>query len=287
MKFTAYERTCLLKPVKRYWFLIFFIHVFFITQAQQRDNYPSGARASGLSNAGVVLVDLWANYHNQACLGFYKNFSFGYFYENKHVVNDFGMQSLAVAIPTKTGTIGTNITFYGNPHYNESKISLAFGKPFGEKFAAGIQLNLLSIYQDQDYGYTSTLAVEGGILYKPVENVSIGIHIYNPTGARYKKLDNEEAPVIIETGLGFQIGEKLLLVTEIEKNIDYEFVYKAGAEYKIIESIFFRIAISTFEYSTYSFGVGFSQKKIKADIAFSHHTILGYTPHISLNYLFN
>lgn len=256
-------------------------------QNLSRDNYPSGARASGLSNAGIVLVDLWANYHNQACLGFYKDLSFGYSFENKHVVSDFAQQSIAAAIPTKSGTIGANVTFYGNSKYNESKISLAFGKPFGEKFSAGIQLNVLSIYQFDYYGYTTTLAVEGGVLYKPIETVLIGAHIYNPTGSKYKKLDNEEVPVIIETGVGFQLGEKLFLLAELEKNFEDRFVFKGGAEYRVIESIFLRLGVSSYRYSTYSFGLGFSQKRIKADMAFSHHSILGYTPHLSLNYIFN
>jgi hypothetical protein len=277
-------------PGKKYSTILFFLTIAVYCQAgngMPRDNYPSGARASGLSNAGVTFSDLWSNFHNQAGLGFYKKLSFGYHFENKHVISDFAMQSLALAVPTNTGTIGGSITFYGNAHYNESKVSLAFGKPFGEKFAAGIQLNLLSIFQQEDYGNSSALAVEGGILYKISENITWGFHASNPTGSRYRRLENEQVPILIETGFGFQVSEKLLLVTEAEKIISYSYVFKAGAEYQIVESIYARAAFSTFKYSTYSFGVGFSQKRIKADVAFSHHIILGYTPHFSLNYIFN
>jgi len=44
------------------------------------DNYPSGARASGLSNSGVVLKDLWSNYHNQAGLTGIDKLTLGFHY---------------------------------------------------------------------------------------------------------------------------------------------------------------------------------------------------------------
>ncbi len=255
-------------------------------RSEAQDNFPSGARAAAMSNAGTVLIDLWANYHNQACLGFYKVLAFGYHYENKFIMNDFAQQSLAAAIPTGTGTIGVNLTFYGSAKFNESKICLGFGKPFGENFAAGIQLDLLNVYQANDYGNTATLAVEGGIYYRPLETLSFGLYVYNPTGSSYKGLEDERVPVIIEAGLGWQASEKLLIVAETEKNSEYPLVIKGGAEYQVIESIYARLGVSSGEFSHYSFGVGFSQKRIKADMAFSHHFILGFAPHLSMSYSF-
>ncbi|NJK86280.1 MAG: hypothetical protein HC906_10230 [Bacteroidales bacterium] len=209
-----------------------------------------------------------------------KSFSFGYHYENKHFISDYAFQSLAAAFPTKSGTIGAGFGFYGNANYNESKISLAFAKPFGDKLSAGIQFDYLAIGQMEEYGNAATLVVEGGVLYKPIESISFGFHIYNPTQSAFRPSINERTPLIFEAGAGFDIGNKLLIVTEVEKNMDYIFVYKTGAEYKLIESVHLRAAVSTFKYSTYSFGLGFSQKKIKADIAFSHQ------PHTRLYSLF-
>ena len=283
LKYLSKENmTCYQKIWKPAFLLLIFTILIKNTNAQ--DNFPSGARASAMSNAATVLTDVWANYHNQACLGFYNELTFGYHYENKFILDDFAQQSLAAAIPTGRGTIGVNLTFYGSAKFNESKIALAFGKPFGEKFAAGIQLDLLNVHQANDYGNASTLAVEGGMLFRPVENWSLGIHVYNPAGASFKSLTDEKIPVIIEAGTGWKPGDKILIVAEAEKNFDQALIIKAGAEYKVIESIYARIGVSTYKYSSYSFGVGFAQKRINADIAFSHHIILGFTPHISMSY---
>ncbi|HJX70405.1 MAG TPA: hypothetical protein VJ346_00580 [Bacteroidales bacterium] len=254
--------------------------------AQEEHNFSSGARVSGLSGAGAVSTDLWSNYHNQAGLAWVDDFTLGFHYENKFAFSLFSLQSFAIAIPAKSGTIGWNIAIFGNPKYFESKISLAFGKPFGKRFAAGIQLDMLGIYQSLDYGNVSTLAVEGGILVKPTDKVTLGLYVYNPTGAYFKEFKDKEVPVIFELGLGYQIFDKLLFVTEVEKKIGYRTVFIAGAEYYILNSVCARAGVSTFEYSNYSFGVGFFQRRIKADLAFSEHKTLGYSSHFSLSYSF-
>jgi hypothetical protein len=271
---------------KRFSLIIFVAALTCLTLTGQEYNFPSGARVSGLSGAGAALTDLWSNYHNQAGLAWVKDFTLGFHYENKYAFSLFSLQSFAMAIPTKSGTIGGNMAIFGNPGYFESKISLAFGKPFGEKFAAGIQLDMLGIYQSLDYGNVSTLAVEGGIMAKPADRITLGLYVFNPTGASFKEFTDKEVPVIIELGLGYQISEKLLFVTEAEKKAGSETVVIAGAEYYVLKSVCARAGVSTFKYSNYSFGVGFSQKRIKADLAFSENKILGYSSHFSVSYSF-
>jgi len=257
-----------------------------LISAQEEHNFASGARVSGLSGAGTVSKDLWSNYHNQSGLAWIEDFTLGFHYENKFAFSLYSLQSFAMAIPVNKGTIGASMAIFGNPKYFESKISLAFGKPFGKKFAAGIQLDMLGIYQSLDYGNVSTLAVEGGIMAKPTEKITLGLYVYNPTGAYFKEFADKEVPVIFELGLGYQISEKLLFVAETEKKIGYDMVVIAGAEYYILGSVCARAGVSTFKYSNYSFGVGFSQKRIKADLAFSEHKTLGYSSHFSLSYSF-
>lgn len=278
------EGRYILKRISSTIFIIAFSWLF--ANAQEEHNFSSGARVSGLSGAGTVSTDLWANFHNQAGLAWIEDFTLGLHYENKFAFSLFSLQSFALAIPVRNGTIGGSIAIFGNPKYFESKISLAFGKPFGKKFAAGIQLDMLGIYQSLDYGNVTTLAVEGGIMAKPTEKIILGLYVYNPTGAYFKEFADKEIPVIFEFGLGYQMNEKLLFVAEAEKKIGYDMVVIAGAEYYFLGSVCARAGVSTFRYSNYSFGVGFSQKRIKADLAFSEHKTLGYSSHFSMSFSF-
>ncbi|MBN2611127.1 MAG: hypothetical protein JXB00_06185 [Bacteroidales bacterium] len=268
------------------WILIIIILFLYRHTLFSQDNFPSGARVSALSGAGTTFTDLWASYHNQAGLAYIEDFTLGFHYENKYAFSLFSLQSFALAVPTGSGTIGANISVFGNPDFFESKMALAFGKSFGEKFSAGIQLNMLGVYQSEDFGDMSVLAVEGGILARPADKLSLALHVYNPTGASFKKFSDKEVPVIFQAGLGYQLSEKLLLVAEAEKNSLLKGIFTAGAEYFFIKSVCARIGFSTNEYSNYSFGFGFVQKRIRADMAFSEHKLLGYSAHFSLSYSF-
>ncbi len=250
------------------------------------DNYPSGARASGLANAGVVLTDLWSNFHNQAGLSHVEKITMGFHYENKYVVDEYGLHSMAIAIPVHRGTVGINAALFGYARYNETKIGLAYGKSFGERFSAGIQMDLLNIYQAADYGNSTTIAAEAGILAEPVDGLFIGAHVFNPSKASYNMADRQEVPVIFQAGIGYYLTDKLLIVAETEKDTEEKAVFLGGIEYNIIKNIFGRFGLSTYELSGYSFGIGFVHKGINADMAFSHHQILGFTPHVSFSYSF-
>ena len=82
------------------------------------DNYPSGARASALSGAGVALTGLWSSYHNQAGLAHVEKLMIGFHYENRYVVDEYGLHALALAVPVNWGTLGMNAVFFGYSKYN-------------------------------------------------------------------------------------------------------------------------------------------------------------------------
>ena len=184
------------------------------------------------------------------------------------------------------GTLGVNAVFFGYSKYNETKIALAYSRKFGERFSAGIQMDLLNVYQAEEYGSSAALAVEAGILTEPVDDLFIGAHVYNPTNSSFSSGDLSDVPVIFQAGIGYYFTEKVFITAETEKDTGHKAVFQGGIEYNIIKNIFARLGLSSHEMSSYSFGVGFVHKGIDADMAFSHHQILGYTPHVSFSYSF-
>ncbi len=252
------------------------------------DNYPVGSRAAAMSNASVMYPDFWSVYHNQAGLGFYDHFSIGFHHENKFVVPEFNLHSMAITIPTRTGTFGLSYTYFGYSEYNESKLGLSIGKSFHEKFAAGIQLDYLNTFIGDETGNSGTLAVEAGILAEPIDNLFIGFHVYNPTGSKQSKIvENNLVPTILRFGAGYRFSEKLFLGIETEKDLEVTpATFKSGIEYRIIQHVFARTGIMINDNVSHSFGVGFVLKGLRADVAFSHQQIIGYTPHFSIQFIF-
>lgn len=75
------------------------------------------------------------------------------------------------------------------------------------------------------------------------------------------------------------------MLAEAEKDIDHPARIKAGIEYQIADVLHLRGGVAT-NPSQYSFGVGLNVQHLKIDIASSYHQILGFTPGLSVNYVF-
>ena len=234
-----------------------------------------------MANTYVMHSDIWSVFHNQAGLGFYPQLSLGFHHENKFVVEEYSLHALALTIPVKPGTLGVSYSYFGYDKYNESKIGLGIGKSFGGKFSAGIQTNLHHVFIEGEYENRNALTVEGGIQYKPNDKFLFGIHLFNPTRASISPYNSDTLTTTLRAGSSYTPFEKLILGFEIEKHLDKNPIFKAGIEYQLFESLFLRTGIFTNPVQN-TFGIGYKMKKISADIAFTHHQILGFTPHFSL-----
>ena len=252
----------------------------------QNDNFPVGTRASAMANAYVAESDLWSVSHNQAGLGFYPHFAIGFHHENKFVVPEYSLHALGATLPGLNGTLGFSYSYFGYTQFNESKFGLAYGKSFGDKFSFGVQINYHHTYLEGDYGNRNALTVEGGLQYKPVEKIVIAAHIFNPTRSTISESVLDTIPTIMKVGTSIRPIDRLYIGLEAEKELDEDLNLKTGVEYLILESIFLRGGFSTKPVNT-TFGLGYKIKKLSADIAFTHHEILGFTPHFSFQVEFN
>ncbi len=267
--------------------IILLLTILTLPAGASNDNFKAGARAAATGGVGVIQPDLWSLWHNQAGLGFYTFTAVGIHHENRFLVPEFAFSSIGITLPTSSGTFGISWSHFGYPRYHENKIGLALGKSFHERFAAGLQINYLSVFIDDELGRSGTVAIEAGIMAELLENLWLGFHVFNPTASRHRKLDRELIPVIMRLGLGYQFDDRLFLGMETEKDLNIgKPLYRAGIEYRLIDYIYVRTGLSVQEYVQHSFGLGFSMQNFQADLAFSFQQILGYTPYLSLRYVF-
>jgi hypothetical protein len=176
-----------------------------------------------------------------------------------------------------------SFTYFGCALYNESKTGITYARAFSHTFSAALQLNYHYTAISSHYGTKGTVSFEMGMLYQLLPQVSIGVHIFNPSGARM--LDDERIPTIVRAGAAWQLSNKVLLLAETEKDMLHRPVFKSGLEYHIIQPLYFRVGIGT-RPTTNSFGLGFRSGNIQVDLATSFHYILGYSPQLNLVYHF-
>jgi hypothetical protein len=268
-------------------YIILLITFCFLENAYGADNYPVGARSAAVANASVTYSDVWAAYHNQAGLALLTNISVGTYFENRFLVSQLGLRSFAAAVPVnKIGTFALSGTFFGYNAYSEKKAGLAYAKKLGEKISAGIQLDYMNtFFNDEFYGSRTSFAVEGGILAEPIKNLKIGAHIFNPSKAKIAEYVDERIPVIMRFGVSYKFSDKVLLSSEVEKDIDYNNVFKAGVEYHPVDVLYIRAGIAS-NPSLSCFGFGLKLKQFVVDISTQYHEVLGFSPQFSLGYEF-
>ena len=248
------------------------------------DNSSLGARSSGIANASVSLADVWSVQNNQAGLGFVRDISAGVFYDNRFMLNQLSMRAGAFAFPVKGGTFGLCVSNFGYSLYSENKYGIAFGKAFGNKLSAGIQLDYLTT-KISEYGTKSVPAAEFGIMAKPLRNLTIGVHIFNLTKAKLVDYNDERIPTIMRLGFNYKFSEKVFLAGETEKDISQKAIMKFGLEYHPIKELYLRAGIST-NPSLSCFGIGVALKNFRLDFSTTYHSVFGLSPQIGLNYIF-
>jgi len=262
-------------------FLLFSLHLF-----AGHDNVPQGARSAAMAHASVALTDFWSLQNNQAGLAYNETFAAGIYYENRYLTKELSLKSGGVVLPTNSGNFGLNISYFGYPKYNESKIGLSYARSFGDVLAIGLQLDYLLTSIAEDYGKKGVATFEIGILSKINENLTLGAHVFNPISAKLAEYDDERIQAIIRVGAAYAFDNNIIVSVEVEKDMEYDPIFKLGLEYRIIEKIYVRGGIST-NPGLYSFGFGLDFKKLKIDFSSSVHQTLGYSPQISLIYNFN
>ena len=267
--------------MKKLRYLLFLFAALPLLSEASGEHHPIGGRSAGMANASVTSYDFWSISHNQAGMTSIRNFSAGIYYENRFGLKELGLKSGAVILPLKSGVFGLNIKNFGYSQYNETKIGLAYAKQFSPKFSAGVQLDYLSTHIAENYGNTSAIAAEAGIIYKLNTKMAIGAHIYNPTRAKIASYNDERAPTIAKLGLSYIFSEKVMIAIETEKDIQYDPYFKAGIEYHPIKQLYIRTGISTNPVLN-AFGFGLDFKNFKFDFATSYHRTLGFTPQFSI-----
>jgi len=252
----------------------------------QSVNNRISARETGLAGASVSFSDIWSQYSNQAGLAYLDYIAVGISYQNAYFVKELATNSVAFAVPTKTGTFGLNYYYFGYPKYNENKIALAYAKTLGKKISVGIQLDYFITHIEGEFGTSGVPAGEIGILTNPIKNLYIGAHVFNVWNASISSADETYLPIIFKLGASYILYQKALLSVEFEKDIDYPVVVKTGVEFEMLKKVFLRAGIST-KPTTFSFGLGYEFNSFKLDIAFSKHEVLDYSPSISFRYFIN
>jgi len=175
-----------------------------------------------------------------------------------------------------------NMMRFGGTQYSETAAGLAYARKLGERIDVGVQFNYYTISVN-GYGGGSSINAEAGIMFHATEQFNVGLHIYNPTGSKIGKNEEERLPSIYSFGAGWDASDKLFIGAEVQKEENQPVNVNAGVQYNFDKTLFARAGIASVS-SAFYLGAGVLIKNFRIDVTASVHPHLGVTPGLMLIY---
>ncbi len=249
----------------------------------QIGSFNLGARSSGMAGASLTLADEYSLFNNIGGLGRVENHAVFSSYQNRYGISEFQIIGAGALYNSGIGTAGVGFYRFGDDIYSEQRIHLAFGNKF-QMVSLGLGVDVVQ-YNVSTIGVTQALAIQFGGIAEITPQLRFGAHIFNLNQAEVSRETEEKIPTVMKAGISYLPSKELIITTEVEKDLDFDEVFKVGIEYQIIQSVFLRTGISTRPFLG-AFGVGFHPKNLKFDYAFSNESRLGSIHEISFAYTF-
>lgn len=245
-----------------------------------------GAKQIALSNSDIAVSDdVFALFYNPAGLAQINGREIGVFFSP----SPFGMNELknvfaAYSEPMSFGALAVGAMTYGFELYRESNISLGISYNYENKLYFGAAGNYKNISM-KNYGSKNTIIFDMGLIAILTDEFHFGFSYRNISRASLST-DNDELPVIFQSGLSYRIINNCTLSFAVEKDIRYKVSPRFGIDYRIIKYLSLRSGFSK-EPNTYSFGIGIHYLLFNFNYALFTHQELGITHQVGVVILFN
>ncbi|MEM8938664.1 MAG: hypothetical protein AAGC64_04870 [Bacteroidota bacterium] len=251
-------------------------------QAQDGD-FSFGARSAGMAGASLTVSDEYALFNNIGAFGKVENHAVFVGYQHRYNLSEFQVIGGGSIFHHQFGNAGIGYYKFGDDIFSQQKLHFGIGNTL-QMVSLGVALDWIQ-YDIESVGTKQTLAIQFGGIAEITPQFVFGVHVFNINQATIESESNEELPTVMKAGFSYRPTEELMLNIEIEKDLDFDEVFKAGLEYQLVNNVFVRTGIRL-EPLIGAFGVGFYLKRLTFDYAFSNDSELGNIHEVSLAYLF-
>jgi hypothetical protein len=238
----------------------------------------AGAGEAGMGYACVMKEGFWSSFHNQALLAFNNSYDLGINYENRFGISELGTRTVACLIPAGKASVGAAYSHFGYTDFKRDLAGLACGLKLSEKIAAGVQIDYFSERISGEYNNSRFITFETGLIVSPSDNIKIGLQLFNPLPNSLRK---NNQPFSLSVGAGIDLSKILFAAIEAEMSTGSNLDLRTGFEYEAVKNLWLRAGFRT-KNNSFCFGTGFRFGKVKLDLGFATHEMLGITSNVSL-----
>ena len=244
-----------------------------------------GARPLALANAFVAVADdPWVTWHNPAGLALLSAFkSSACFTPEPFGMKELRTISAALALPTPVANLGIVVDDCGSSLYRESTAAIGIGRSIVDGAALGITANI-GVVSIERYGRASVITLDLGARLGLVENLSLG-YAWKNIGRATVGSTLESLPQIQTLGLCYTPHSLAQVTIDLEKDIRFPFLVRAGIEFCILEQLAFRFGCSN-NPDTFAVGFGATMSGWECAYSLTTHPQLGMTHAIGISFEF-
>jgi hypothetical protein len=235
-----------------------------------------GAKQIAMANSDVALSDdVFSLFNNPAGLAQLNWREIGAYYSPAPFgLNELSNGYIAYTEPLGFGSAGIGVMTYGFELYRESRLLLSFSTLYLNRFLGGVSFNYHTI-SIIGYGSKSVFYLNAGCLGYLTDELRIGFSIQNINNASFTSRE-DQIPILLNTGLSYNIYDNINLNFAIEKDIRYNTSVKSGINYDLIDNLSLRLGFAN-EPAEFSCGIGIHFSYFNFDYAVFTHSDLGLT----------
>ena len=234
-----------------------------------------------MAGASVTLSDAYSLFNNVGGLGKVENHSVFASYQNRFGISSLQSIGAGAIYQSSFGNAGLGVYKFGDDLFSQQKIHLAFSNQI-QLVSLGVGVDILQ-YDVSTVGTEQVVTIQFGGIAEITKQFQFGAHIFNLNQAKLIEETGEKVPTVMKAGLSYRPSNELMINLEVEKDLDFDEIIKAGIEYQVVENVFLRTGVSTRPFLN-AFGLGFYPKQLILDYAYSRESDLGAIHELSLGY---
>lgn len=188
---------------------------------------------------------------------------------------------LLAGFPLITGGIGVSADHLSSVGYQATQLGAAYGLPLGMA-DLGMQFNYQQLRID-GYGTAGAIGCELATTWQVSQRLQLGVQLMNPVSAGTRGMKDAKLPYRYTTGLGYTIGEQVLMGLALVKEEDRRLDWQAALHYIPVPALLVRLGMNT-EPVTCQAAVGWQYKNIRIMVTGSYRFPLGFTPGLALSF---
>ena len=267
--------------------LPFFISLFVLSGVAQTGDIPfqPGAVSGGVGGAQAALTSAWSPLYNPGLLPWQKTSSIAVGAENRFLTAGTHAQGLSGIFKLKRSAFGLGIVSHGYSAYRRSRVGLSYGLMLGNRVSAGVTIHYDALSLGNNYGSAGAVSATVGVSGKISESFTVGAYVFNPLRVSFSDNVDEYLPTVMAVGAAYTFSDKVMVLVDVEKDINFKPGLKLGIDYKPADILHVRGGFRTLPQS-FTFGFGLDLPRFNADLAAWVHPVLGTSPMLSLQYDF-